>query len=330
MPFSISHHSSSYKKLDNPSRSNSVTLLPASSTDLAARSSENPQEMQERHQSSTRLSTNSLTGGLGRPSLLKNDLPPLPPSDLSTRIAMSSTMEQESGFREFSPLTSKNTHTIEEEPAGTQVFHERPPSDHYSRRVSMMSLTRRQVSQPLLEKRISMTGPSSNRASQAEMMIKKHISRLGTMSSLHPEPIFLTEGDEEALLDQSMPVAYSTDCLKQPDDDVEHAVESHEPEQALEPLTFGQKIQKQIGLICMILSTVVFCLLGMAVKAISLSNQPVPTMQIIVVRGLLGWLITVGMMWYRGIPNMWFGPPGCRSLVSQPILFWVPFALLKR
>ena len=72
---------------------------------------------------------------------------------------------------------------------------------------------------------------------------------------------------------------------------------------------------EKIGLIYMILSTVVFCGMGMSVKGIALSGERIPTLEIVLLRGGIGTIISIGLLLTtRGEHPL--GPQGTRLLVS--------------
>lgn len=78
--------------------------------------------------------------------------------------------------------------------------------------------------------------------------------------------------------------------------------------------------KKNIGLLFMILSTLSGTLLNLSVKAISKSDERLPILELVIIRGVLGSLITMGMMYFQQI-NKWMGPPETYKLLFLRGLF---------
>lgn len=78
--------------------------------------------------------------------------------------------------------------------------------------------------------------------------------------------------------------------------------------------------KKNIGLIFMILSTLSGTLLNLSVKAISKSDERLPILELVIIRGILGSLITMSMMYYQNI-SKWMGPLDTYKLLFLRGLF---------
>ncbi|KAI9101629.1 hypothetical protein DFS34DRAFT_423753 [Phlyctochytrium arcticum] len=74
-------------------------------------------------------------------------------------------------------------------------------------------------------------------------------------------------------------------------------------------------IETNMGLIYMVFASFAFCITSIAVKAMSVSAERVPTLEIIFVRSCLVYILVTGYMIKRGYADVWGGPRGVRVLL---------------
>jgi hypothetical protein len=88
--------------------------------------------------------------------------------------------------------------------------------------------------------------------------------------------------------------------------------------------------QPHIGIIYMIISVAFASSIGFAIKALSKSDERIPVLELIVIRGCIGFLIALGLMCYYRIPN-WFGTKetlymllvrGSTGFIAVVLSFW--------
>lgn len=72
--------------------------------------------------------------------------------------------------------------------------------------------------------------------------------------------------------------------------------------------------RRSIGLIYMILANVMFSAMGLTIKALSKSSERIPVLELVAIRGFLGFLLCLGLMWREGVKE-YFGPPETRKLL---------------
>ena len=72
--------------------------------------------------------------------------------------------------------------------------------------------------------------------------------------------------------------------------------------------------RRSIGLIYMILANVMFSAMGLTIKALSKSSERIPVLELVAIRGSIGFLLCLGLMWREGIKE-YFGPPETRKLL---------------
>ncbi|KAI8924168.1 hypothetical protein BC831DRAFT_513565 [Entophlyctis helioformis] len=96
----------------------------------------------------------------------------------------------------------------------------------------------------------------------------------------------------------------------------------------IKSLSVWTSIEPKLGMIYMILSTVAFCAMGMSVKAIAMGDERVPTLEVVVLRSLIGALCSSWLVWYGGINGGLLAPPHMRSLlVVRGVLGFVGLSL---
>ena len=78
--------------------------------------------------------------------------------------------------------------------------------------------------------------------------------------------------------------------------------------------------QKHKGLIFMVLATLMGCFLNISVKAISKSAEKLPVLELVIIRGILGSLITLSMMYFQKVDS-WMGPADAIQLLLLRGLF---------
>ena len=88
-----------------------------------------------------------------------------------------------------------------------------------------------------------------------------------------------------------------------------------EVDETQEPIAPPEPWYKQsIGLIYMLLATVLFSVMSMAVKTLSKSEERIPVLELVVIRGIVGFLVASFMIWYHSVPT-YFGPTGTHYLL---------------
>ncbi|KAI9002326.1 hypothetical protein BC832DRAFT_115137 [Gaertneriomyces semiglobifer] len=84
---------------------------------------------------------------------------------------------------------------------------------------------------------------------------------------------------------------------------------------AEEPTGFRKFVDTNLGLIYMVFASLSFCCMSVSVKAMSLSAEKLPTMEIIFVRSLLVYVMVTSCMFKWGYENIAFGPKEVRGLM---------------
>lgn len=79
---------------------------------------------------------------------------------------------------------------------------------------------------------------------------------------------------------------------------------------------FKAFIQTNLGLLWMLLAACLFCIMSISVKAMTLSGEKLPTLEIVFVRSSVVWVMGVCGMIYWGVDDWLLGPKGVRGLVS--------------
>ena len=129
-----------------------------------------------------------------------------------------------------------------------------------------------------------------------------------------PEPTKMPAIDEEKQLTTTAPARYA-------------AIQSTETPSTKAGFLNHPAIQSRLGLIYMVLSTVMFCMSGMSVKALYKSAQPMPTLELVFIRGLFGGF---GGMWLLKVNSIgqYYGPPGTQHLLLFRGVFGFVYLIL--